>query len=814
MLQGTRVIELSTDVAGAFTGKLLAAYGADVILVEPPDGNPLRHFEPRLHGPDGSVLAAYLHAGKRSVVLDPHTEGDRERLRRLLGGADVVLDSHAPGELAARGIDPAALIKERPSLVVTSITPFGLTGPRAGWRATALTAFAAGGQMGVCGDPDEPPLKTAGHQAHYQAGLHAFAATMTALYAARHTGVGDHLDLSVQEVQAVTLEGSGANALVRGSEAGRNGNRTFAQWGIHECADGYVGVAAMPRQTGSVYEAIGHPEFKADPAVANGWSPGGDALMSTLIPQWTAERTAAQIFERAAEVRAPFAMIPTPRELLEWPALVESGFWRGVEHPVLGRHPLPAGPLEVNGHDRGEHRPAPLLGEHTEEVLAEAAGAPRTSHAPSAPSVDPHSPPPALDGVRVIDVTQIWAGPYGTRLLGDMGADVIKVEGPTFADNVRTMGGATSAPAINLSSYFNDYNRNKRGISLDLQHPEGHEAMRRLLASADVFIENWSSGVADRLGLGYEALHALNPRLIYVTMPGFGHHGGDSARVGFGPTIEQMGGLVALQGYEGGPPHRSGISYGDPNAGTTAAAAVAMALVNRERTGEGCHVLVPQRDVIVQFVGEFVLAEALGCPFPMRTGSRDAFLAPHNVYRASDSETRQILGPTGNVLREVNDRWLAIAVDSDEAWRALRSAIGDRRLDDPALDTAAGRKAAEADIDAAIAEWTRARDADEAAVLLQSAGVAASPVLTPWLVARDEHLAVRGAFLGYDHPDAGRQRCTAPAWRLARRPVTSVRAAPQFGQHTVEVLTEAGYAASRIEAMMELGIITEDLLSV
>src|SRR5690606_13594465 len=136
------------------------------------------------------------------------------------------------------------------------------------------------------------------------------------------------------------------------------------------------------------------------PAVANGWSPGGDAMMSALIPPWTAERTAEQIFARAAEVRAPFAMIPTPRELLEWPALVESSLWREVEHPVLGRHPLPAGPIEVNGHDRGGHRRAPLLGEHTEEVLAEVVEAPPAVTA----SVDPFAPPPALDGIRVIDV--------------------------------------------------------------------------------------------------------------------------------------------------------------------------------------------------------------------------------------------------------------------------------------------------------------------------------------------------------------------------------------------------------------------------
>ncbi len=266
MLDGCRVVELSTDVAGAFAGRLLRAYGADVVVVEPPGGHPIRHLPPHAgDGPDAGVLAAYLHAGKRSVALDLDDPADRATLDALLARAEIVIDSHAPGALAARGIDLDALADARASLVVCRITPFGQTGPHTQWRATALTAAAAGGQMGMCGDPDLPPLKTAGHQAYYQAGLHAFGATAAALFAARRTGIGDVLDISIQEVQVATLEGAGPNALTRGSEAGPNGNQTFAQWGIHACADGYVGVAAMPRQTGAVYDVHRPPGVQGRP---------------------------------------------------------------------------------------------------------------------------------------------------------------------------------------------------------------------------------------------------------------------------------------------------------------------------------------------------------------------------------------------------------------------------------------------------------------------------------------------------------------------------------------------------------------------
>ena len=390
---------------------------------------------------------------------------------------------------------------------------------------------------------------------------------------------------------------------------------------------------------------------------------------------------------------------------------------------------------------------------------------------------------------------------------------MIKVEGPTFADPIRTMGGATTPPEINLSSYFNEYNRNKLGVSLDIKHDAGLEALKRLIAASDVFIENWSSGVAERLGLGYDDVRALNPGIVYVSMPGFGHRGADAARIGFGPTIEQMGGLVALQGYEGGPPHRSGISYGDPIAGTAAAAAVAIGIARTERTGEGCYALVPQRDVIISLVGEYMVAESLGHIVPTRLGNRDLEYAPHNVYPARDEGPRPVIMPSGEVAIELFDRWLAIAVDSDDAWTALRGVIGDERLDDPRYEDVAGRRAEIQAIDAVIGQWAQDRDAEDAAAELQAVGVSASSVLTPLLSTTDEHLEARGMYLTYDHADAERQRTAAPPWRMQRRPVSELRPAPRFGEHSVPLLRDiAGYEDEAIEAMANARVTTTELM--
>lgn len=811
MLEGMRVVELSNDVAGGLTGRLLAAYGADVIVVEPPGGHATRQFGPRSGpSPDESILFAYLGSGKRSAVFDLNDAGDRDVVRRLALSADVVIDSYAPGALAARGLDPAKLIAENPRLVVCSIAPFGQSGPRANWRLTAIGAAAAGGQMAVCGDPGMPPLKTAGYQGHYQAGLHAFSAVLAAVLGVRRHGAGDWLDISIQEVQASTLEGTGPGALNEGNEAGRSsGNRTFAQWGIHECKGGYIGVAAMPRQTYAIYDCIGHPELKEDPALASGWSADANELLTIYLPEWTAERTAEEIFAEAAKFRAPFAIIPNPRELLEWPGLKDTGFWQEVDHPVLGKHPLPSAPIAMADGSRGSAAPAPLLGQHTEAVRAEVA-----KLAPAAAAAAPAGALPlAFDGIRITDVTQVWAGPYATRFLADLGAEVIKVEGPSFADPIRTMGGARQAPEINQSHYFNEYNRNKEGISLDIKQPQGMEALRRLIAASDVFIENWSSGVADRLGLGFEDVRALNPRIVYVSMPGFGHTGPDAERIGFGPTIEQMGGLVALQGYEGGAPHRSGISYGDPISGTIAAGAVAMLLAEREKTGAAQYAMIPQRDAIPSLIGEYIVAEALGHPLPMRIGAHDAEWAPHNVYQARDSEPRAARTVPTRPPVIFTDTWLAIAVDSEQAWSAFKRIVGDSRLDDAAFGTMASRHANQERLDAIIAEWAATQEHGEAAAALQAAGVAACPVLTPLMIANDAHLAARGFFVPYTHPDTGECRASRPAWQWSRRPSRPLRAAPQFGQYTRPVLKRVlGYSEAQLDEMAATAVITDDLI--
>ena len=805
-LEGIRVVDLSDDIAGAYATRWLGALGASVVKVEPPEGDPTRRRGPRRdESGDTSALFAYLNNNKRSVVLDVPVgsdgDGDRAKLIGLIEKADVIVETGAPGSWPARGIDFDGIREAHPHQVVCSITPFGQDGPRAGWRMTALTAAAAGGQLMLCGDPDREPLKTAGHQAATQAALHAFSSIVTALFAAKRDGAGDHLDISMQEAQAASLEAAGPNSMVRGIDTERAGNQARAVWGIYPCADGFVGVAAMNRQTGSVYKCIEHPELLDYPEFLDLMSnPETNAVASALINEWTMGHTAQEVFDISHGHRAPFSLIATPRQLLEWEPLLKRGFWKTIEHPVLGRHEVPDLPFSLDG-ERSEFERAPLLGEHTEEVLREIEATPPP---PPTPVTERRRP---LEGMTVLDLTQVWAGPYAARFLADMGADVIHIEGPSFPDAVRGVGRGPDPRQFNKTPYFNDYNRNKRGLAMDLHRPEGIEAFRELAKTADVVIENWSVGVSERLGVGYADLKALNPRIVLVQMPGFAQDPPESERVGFGPTIEQMGGLVSLQGYEGEGPHKSGISYGDPTAGIAASGAVALALFQRETTGEGAHVVIYQRDNIINMVGEYMVAESAGIEYPVRIGNRDPEMAPHSVYRTRDDSGRWAGDVLGNPTEEYHDTWLAIAVDSDEAWQALCRTLADERLGKPEYATTAGRLAHESEIDAVLADSLRERDPAEVAATLQTAGVSACEVMSALMLVRDEHLAQRGYYQSVTHPEAGEHITTHPVWRFADRPQPPLRPAPCFGEHNRVILGAIGYDDARLDALEAEGVL-------
>lgn len=398
-----------------------------------------------------------------------------------------------------------------------------------------------------------------------------------------------------------------------------------------------------------------------------------------------------------------------------------------------------------------------------------------------------------LHGTRILDLTMSWAGPFATRLLGDMGAEVIKIEAVKSWDLLRTFTGQPpdSGRVWDKSPYFNHNNRNKYGCVLDLSHPRGRDLFLRLVPAADAVIENFSPGVMERLGLGYGVLSDANPRIIMVSMPAHGSTGPEKDFIAYGTNVEQLSGLCHLTGYRDGPPHKTGISYGDPMAGIAAAGALALALWQRRRTGRGQHIEVARRENLINVIGEFILAHAITGQEPQRRGNRHSSMAPHGCYPCAG-----------------DDQWLTIACQDDAQFAALCSLIGqpDLAMDQRFAD-AASRFRNQDVLDGVIAAWTRDQDKFTAAAALQAAGVPAAPVQRVPEVFQDEHLRARGFFETVSHAVAGSWEMEAPHWRMSETPAHIRLPPPSFGEHNHWVFRHLlGLSDAEVEELRADGV--------
>ncbi len=379
------------------------------------------------------------------------------------------------------------------------------------------------------------------------------------------------------------------------------------------------------------------------------------------------------------------------------------------------------------------------------------------------------SQPLPLQGVRVLDLTRAWAGPYATKILGDMGAEVIKVEAP-FKPDARAGGNyfPDNDPGErpwNRNGVFHKNNRSKLDIALDLQQPEGRDLFRQLVAISDLVIENYTPRVMPHFGLGYDDLVGVKPDIIMVSLPGFGKDGPERDWVAYGTTLDSHCGLTQITGYVGGPPHRMAIAIGDPVGGMFGTMAALFALHQRRRTGTGQHVDLAQADTLTQFMGAPLADWSMNRRVWPRIGNRDLVYAPQGVYQC-----------------EGRDQWVALSVRDDDEWAALCAAIGQEHLA-CRFATAAERRMAHDEIDGIIAEWTRRQTKDQVMACLQDAGVPAGAVLSSKDLLFDPHLRARGFFEVVDHPETGPRPQLGMSWKLSETPGRITRPAPLFAEH-------------------------------
>ncbi len=759
-LSGTRALDCSVGIAGGYATKVLRDAGADVVKVEG-DPDPLRKWR-------SGALFEYLNGGKRSVA----SSGP------LLAGAEVVVGD---GRLDVEGLRAA-----HPSLVIVTITPFGLDGPWAGRPATEFTLQAACGSTGNRGLPEQPPLSAGGRIGEWLAGTYAALTSIAALREARRSGVGEHVDVAMFDAMAVTMTTyPSLFASLSGWPPVQGTGRTVEVPSIEPTSDGYVVFTTNSAQQYQDFMVmIGRADLLEDTALARAAGRfERRAEFLAAVHDYTTKRTTAEVLDDAALMRIPSGPVHNGRTVTAFEQFVANGVFVPA---ASGRFVQPRRPYKIDG--VGGPAPGPVPGPGADTGAVEW---------PARPPVPAQPWRRPLEGIRVVDLTAWWAGPIGPQALSALGADVIKVESVTRPDLMRY---ASTKPPTEDRWYewgpvFHGANTGKRAITLDLTRPEGISVLERLLTTADVLVENYTPRVMDQFGLTWERLHTLNPRLVLVRMPAFGLDGPWRERTGFAQTMESITGMAWVTGFPDGPPVLVRGAC-DPLAGMHSVIATLVALEQRELDGQGHMVeaimVEAALNVAAEQAAEYTASEVL----LERDGNRGPVAAPQGVYRCRG-----------------DDRWVAVAVASDDQWAALVEVLGRPAwAAAPGLATEGGRRGAHDRLDAELGRWAAGQDADELADRLTAAGVPAATVVVPRDIVHNPQLRHRGFFEAEDHPVAGRHEVPTFPVRFAHVDRWHRRHAPTLGEHNDEVLTELGLGAE-IPRLRELGIIGERVVT-
>lgn len=378
----------------------------------------------------------------------------------------------------------------------------------------------------------------------------------------------------------------------------------------------------------------------------------------------------------------------------------------------------------------------------------------------------------ALRGIRIADFSWVWSGPLATLLLSFLGAEVIKIESRKRLDQTRqgTITTGDSFSDFNASPTFNNANLNKKSVTIDLSRPEGAELAKRIVGVSDLVVENMRPGVMDKLGLGYKDLVKVKPDIIMISVSGFGSSGPYREYAGFAPIFAAFGGLADITGYEDGEPNTmSGVM--DLRVGTASASAILAALIHKQKTGEGQYIDLSASECVSSLVGAELMEYSMNGRSPLRHGNQDSIMAPHNCYRCKG-----------------DDKWISIAVATDEEWSALCQVMENPEwCKEEAFSTVNDRWKNRAELDKHITEWTINYTHYEVMALLQNVGVAAMPSFNAEEMLSDPHVKARSLITEVEHPVMGKKVVLNPSWKLSETPAKVKRASPLLGEHNEEV---------------------------
>jgi crotonobetainyl-CoA:carnitine CoA-transferase CaiB-like acyl-CoA transferase len=662
LLAGFRALEIGPGRAAAVAGRAFTDLGAEVETLSAETGSP---------------LLRHLNDGKTVAVAT---------MKEAIRHADLVICEGGPDDLETRGLSPATLRALNAKATLVLISPFGQTGPLANAPATDLTLFCASGiarvLTGQVDDLSEAPVRPVGAQSAFIGGLAGAAAGMHAALLSKGGGV---IDVSIQEALAtlsmteLTRAGRGGSGWVRKRKTDGNGATVC----ILPASDGYAAISPREDHQWSAWlEVMGRPDwgdeprFKTKPDRVANWDD-----LHRLMSEWSHGHNKQWIADAAQAAHVPSFPLREPLEQLDSIQLAHRAFFR-----------------------------EPDLNDDRVKVPDNAYGISLGETSPDNESAGNDGPLP-LSGVRVLDFSWVIAGPTTTRYLAAMGADVIKIEAPGRGDPGRT------------SELHTALGQAKRGIVLNLKDPAAVDIARDLAAKSDILIENFATGVMDRLGLGADSLREVNPRLLYISASGQGRTGPEARGVAYGTLLQCYAGFAGLNGHPGRPP-RVGMAWLDPMCGLKLALAAAAALWHRRRTGAAARIDFSMVEAMLWTMAAPLLDAQLGPP-PTARGNLSDTHAPHGIYRCAGE-----------------DAWVGLAVRSKADWRILVGLVPEL-TDWKSLDVVE-RQARATEIDARLTDWTLSRTAEDAAAVLGDAGLPAAVLATTRDLARASHLAARG----------------------------------------------------------------------
>jgi crotonobetainyl-CoA:carnitine CoA-transferase CaiB-like acyl-CoA transferase len=789
-LQGFRALDLTT-LSGQLCGRMLADLGMEVIKIEPPGGDPVRKLAPFVKLPNGSELStpfAHLNAGKASKILDLDKEADREAFRKLVETADVVLESFQPGELDAKGLGYKSLAAINPGIVMASITGFGQTGPKKNLACNDLVALAESGFLYISGDPSLPPCRPPETQAYYFASLFAAAGLLAALYRRERTGQGDHVDSSMQETLAthehiIRLWANEKQILKRaGSQHG-----SVAPAKIFQCRDGFV-YLYVTRQHWKLFLTLWKdhdPMFDAPDWLNNLYRRAHADELNPAVEAFVGKYTMAEITDFLQSKGIPCVPVNTPMGFAKDEHVRGRGFMAPVEHVGFGSTEQPAMPFVIDG-----TRPAvgsvPVL-DSWQDSFKRLVPSPASGEGKGEGSASGGNGP--LDGMRIVSFDHVLAGPYGTTILAELGADVIKVESSKGGMDPFRFFGTGEDP--NLSPRFLEFNRNKRSFTVNLKHPKGKGVLHDLVAKADAVLDNYSVDVVERIGLAYDQLCKVKPDIVNLRMPGLGTTGPKRHFSTVGVNITAFTGLTYMWNHPGvtNPPIGAQLVFPDYVSGVLCAIIIISGVLYRDRQKKGAFIDLAQSEATAFMIGANLMEAAANGTDPQPIGNASFAVAPHDCYPCMGE-----------------DRWCVIAAETAEQWTALAQIIGIEH--DQRFKTNADRLKNRDALNAVIVHWTKDKDAFAIRDQLQKVGVPAGVVQTGEDLTNDPQLKNRGFIVAVDNPRLGKVVLPNFPLHFTNAKLTRRWEFPVLGRDTEAVLRDVvGYNAETIKELRSDGVL-------